>query len=67
MQEKSFMPTKQHGKGINKIIRQSVYENYTLAKKIRDKVMEDYWGYILECLNEMETKKIKDNKKWVID
>ena len=45
---------REYGKGTKDVIRQSVYENYTLAKKICDRAMEDYWGYILECMNEKE-------------
>ena len=47
---------KQYGIKTKSLIRQSVYENYKIAQKICDRAMEDYWGYILESINERETK-----------
>lgn len=46
-----------YGTATKKEIIQCVYENYSIAKKVHNRAEEDFWGYILNCINAKENMK----------
>ncbi len=54
------MENKQYGKASKKEIRQCVLENYNIAKRVCNRAEEDFWGYILHCINiDQQIKELK--------
>lgn len=58
-----IMNNQQYGKASKKEIKQCVLENYTIAKRVHNRLEEDFWGYILNCIQIAERNSNEDSKK----